>query len=113
VLSIFKGFIGLLFRDSTDPDPTGLEHNEASNQGLPALFYQCDHVFTESLSHRYGVSYEYHPMRLLTVSIHELTEIPVLCQDNSLCASCKGDHFGVLCAGRHFRDGMHVIAGGS
>jgi hypothetical protein len=68
---------------------------------------------TKSLSHRYGVSYEDHPMRLLTVRIHELTEIPVLCQDNSLFASRKSDHLCVLCAGRHFRDGLYVIAGGS
>lgn len=48
-------------------------------------------------------------MRLLTMRIHELAEIPVLCQDNSLFASNKGDHVGVFCTRGHSRKGMYVI----
>jgi len=52
---------------------------------------------------------DHHPMPLLTMRIHELAEIPVRCQDNSLLASGKGDHIGIFCSRRHFRDGMYVI----
>jgi hypothetical protein len=105
--------MALIFTPSTDPDSAGLKHNEASRQGLSALFDQFDHIFSKALSHCHGVSYEHHTVRLLAVSIHELTEIPVLRQDNSLFASSSRDHLRVVGSGRHFRDGMDVIPGGS
>ncbi len=105
--------MGVLSSDSTDPDSAGLKHNEASRQGLSALFDQFDHIFSKALSHCHRVSYERHTVRLLRVSIHELTEICVLRQDNSLFASGSRDHLRVVGSGRHFRDGMDVIPGGS